>query len=128
MKRFIYEELFKYILYDLVKPELDRNNGVYINDVFELRDYSYDTEVRHNDEPNFYHKPSGFMMWWYKYPLRDAITNMELSYEDFASVLYDARGAYESHGIFFVSYGIGNTMWWLPSEDDEDNEDEEENN
>ncbi len=117
MERFIYEELFRYILYDVLEDELDKCGGEIINDVFELRDYSYDPDVRPNFEPNFYHKPSGFEMYWYKYPLRGLNVNMELSYEDFASILYDAREAFESHDEVTTSYDIGNTKWWLTDKD-----------
>lgn len=31
--------------------------------------------------PNFEHTPSGFKLWWYKYPLRAAESNAELTRE-----------------------------------------------
>ncbi len=116
MDRFVNEELFDYILYNLCEEEVE-TKGEIVNDVFELRVFSYDEddpEANTFFKPNFYHKPSGFKMCWYKHPLRGIETNMELSHEDFASVLYDCRQYYlnaRSDG-FTVNYDIGNTRWW----------------
>tara|TARA_Y100000034_G_scaffold70314_1_gene84831 strand:- start:1284 stop:1529 length:246 start_codon:yes stop_codon:yes gene_type:complete len=40
-----------------------------------------------NDLPNFEHIPSGFKMSWYKYPLRAAEANQDLSFVEFMRVL-----------------------------------------
>ena len=39
--------------------------------------------------PNFLHKPTGFEIQWYKYPLRDSYKNMELSLDEFREVIDD---------------------------------------
>lgn len=45
----------------------------------------------HNNEWHFWHKPSGFKIQWYKYPLRDAYSNMQISHEQFWDILYDCQ-------------------------------------
>ena len=37
--------------------------------------------------PNFHHKPSGYKLKWYKYPLRDSYANAEVSAADFRKMI-----------------------------------------
>lgn len=37
--------------------------------------------------PNFLHKPSGFAIQWYKYPLRDSYMNTQISLEQFSEMI-----------------------------------------
>ena len=110
--RYINQELFNDILLDLVEDEFDNQYKDIINDTFELRHYNWDDE--RDTEPNFYHKPSGYKLWWYKYPLRAAEANMKISIKQFADILYDCREAYINKDSCncTVSYNIGNKKWW----------------
>ena len=53
----------------------------------------YDWSEYDNNDWHFYHKPSGLKIQWYKYPLRGAMWNMELTHEQFLDVLYDCRSS-----------------------------------
>lgn len=108
--RYINQELFNNILLDIVKDEFDNQYKDIINDTFELRHYDWDAEGY--TKPNFYHKPSGYKLWWYKYPLRGAESNMKVSIKQFADILYDCREKYESKDGIKVRYNIGNKKWW----------------
>lgn len=37
--------------------------------------------------PNFVHKPSGYVLRWYKYPLRDSYASGELTVAEFAAMI-----------------------------------------
>lgn len=39
--------------------------------------------------PNFHHKPSGYKIKWYKYPLRDSYANKELNIKEFGKIIDD---------------------------------------
>lgn len=108
--RYINQELFDEILLNTVRKEFDEEFKDIINDVFELRHYDWNES---NEEPNFYHKPSGYKLWWYKYPLRGAEANMEISIKQFADILYDCKEAYQNQNGIKVSYNVGNIKWWL---------------
>ena len=45
--------------------------------------------------PNFFHKPSGYVLKWYKYPLRDSYENQDLSKEEFLNMI---QGCIDSLG------------------------------
>ena len=55
------------------------------NDVFKISPYKWYVNI----EPNFIHKPSGFKLWWYKYPLRSPEVNFDITHEQFSCILYD---------------------------------------
>ena len=50
-------------------------------------DYVIRPESENDDLPNFEHIPSGFKMSWYKYPLRSAMANQNLSFVEFMRML-----------------------------------------
>lgn len=64
------------------------------NDTFRIFPYSWDEEDA--EEPNFVHKPTGLEIRWYKYPLRDAYTNIDISPEKFAKILDECSRSLES--------------------------------
>jgi len=39
-------------------------------------------------KPNFFYKPTGYSLKWYKYPLRDSYANRNLSPEEFEDMIY----------------------------------------
>lgn len=111
--RYINQELFNNILLDIVEDEFDNQCEDIINDTFELRHYDWDADDWPNEKPNFYHKPSGYKLWWYKYPLRSAEANMKISIKQFTDILYDCREAYVNRvSSVKISYNIGNKKWW----------------
>ena len=51
-----------------------RNGNDFENETFEVKSYDWNEE---NNDYHFYHKPSGLKIYWYKYPLRSSMSNME---------------------------------------------------
>ena len=82
MERSIRQDLYHYIIGDEIQDH-------YENETFVVRPYCWDDESEESCKPNFEHKPSGFKMTWYKCPLRDPYCNMEISHDQFQSILYD---------------------------------------
>jgi len=87
------------------KHEYGRDGNNFENNVFMIK--SYDWTDDGNNEFHFLHKPSGFKVQWYKYPLRSPMANMELSHEDFLAVLRDCYNSLNE----FRQYNIQN-KWW----------------
>lgn len=88
------------------------SNGLdFENDTFEIKCYRYDAEDDDVNDYHFYHKPSGLKISWYKYPLRDPMSNMEITHEQFLTVLRDCFNSFKTN----VSYGI--KPWWSNNEE-----------
>ena len=47
--------------------------------------------------PNFWHKPSGFKVWWYKHIGRGMETNREISQEEWMVIFWSCRASLMSH-------------------------------
>lgn len=82
-QREVNQELWYYVLGELI-DEFD-----FKNDIFSIKAYD-------DEEYEFYHKPSGVKIRWYKYPLRSPVINMPLTHEQFLAVLYDCRDSITS--------------------------------
>jgi hypothetical protein len=68
----------------------DDGNSIVINkkvNGYICGDYIIRPYSDYSDLPNFEHVPSGFKMSWYKYPLRSAEANQDLSFVEFMRVL-----------------------------------------
>lgn len=77
--------------------------AVFENDVFKMRRFSWDDcdcmeQVERDEEPpadcdvcgpNFVHKPSGYKLWWYKYPFRGAEHNRDYNSAEFEQIVLD---------------------------------------
>lgn len=87
-------------------------DGDFSNDIFEFRAYSWDDKI---NDYHFYHKPSGFKIEWYKYPLRGANCNMNITDSQFVDILYDCVNSLEKGKSFKVIHDIDD--WWLPKEE-----------
>jgi len=57
------------------------------NEVFVLRAYYWGNDEKVSRLPNFLHKPSGYEIRWYKYPLRDSYASQKLEIGDFNKIL-----------------------------------------
>lgn len=78
----------------------------YENNEFKIKEYDYsDDRDEPEREPNLFHKPTGFKLWWYKYPLRSPVVNMDITHEQFLAILYDCL---ESLGLNHTYY----EKWW----------------
>ena len=80
----------------------------YENDTFKVVPYSWC-----DDSPNdchFWHKPSGFKMAWYKYPLRGVACNMEITSHQFLDILHDCRNSMQEK--YPCKVLVECTKWW----------------
>lgn len=82
----------------------------YENDVFKVTPYNWNAEctcgVNDDDEdhnydcelmqPNFWYKPTDFKLVWYKYALRDAYANQNISIEEFKRILKHCVASYKT--------------------------------
>ena len=112
MERSVNQDLFYYILGEFYKEVEDEHDYVFENDVFSLRYYNwgnYDDETDDENIVHFYHKPSGLKVGWYKHPLRAALCNMEISHDEWRSVLYDCRNSVRSGKVIVKE-------WWKEGE------------
>lgn len=74
------------------------------NETFMVRSYDWNEE---NNDYHFHHKPSGLKIYWYKYPLRSPMSNMEtLTHEQFLTVLRDCWNSLKTG----ISYDVD--AWW----------------
>ena len=81
-----------------------RNGHNFENETFKVRSYDWNEE---NNDYHFHHKPSGLKIYWYKYPLRDPMSNMEnLTHEQFLEVLRDCWNSLQTG----ITYDI--EAWW----------------
>lgn len=82
----------------------------YKNDIFECRVYCWNEEVW-NNEYHFWHKPTGYKLRWYKYPLRGAEANMDLSPRQFLEILVDCTNSiYKDQNLKVEDKTVG--KWW----------------
>lgn len=85
-ERQVNEDLF-YCIFDKKRYFDDVVYTDFENETFILR--PYDWNEPDDPKPNFEHKPSGFKLWWYKYPLRSPKVNCNITHYQFSCILYD---------------------------------------
>ena len=84
------------------------------NETFLVRPYCWQDELPetndylyyHNNEYHFWHKPSGFRLCWYKYPLRSPMVNMEITHEQFWDILHDCMNSVHPKSTYEIN------EWW----------------
>jgi len=85
-------------LFDAYAP--DRESSWYLsgvefeNDTFEVHPYCWCErddcpQCGTGEQPNFRHKPSGYSVQWYKYPLRDSWANRRIAIDEFMAIIDD---------------------------------------
>lgn len=106
IERDVNEVLWNSIFNDKMPFGINAND--FENSTFEVKSYKWDGE----NDYNFYHKPSGLKIAWYKYPLRDPMSNMEITHEQFLTVLRDCFNSINAspESTVKVSYSID--PWW----------------
>ena len=67
---------------------------------FWLFPYSWSEDEAVQRLPNFIHKPTKTVISWYKYPLRAARSNRDISKREFEEMLADIRDSVEDAGTF----------------------------
>ena len=78
-----FEEDFDYHMYYLDENDKEHttDRGGYENDIFVANPYYWGDDDDIMDEPNFIYKPEGIEISWYKYPLRDSYSNIQIDKE-----------------------------------------------
>lgn len=101
----------------------------YQNDTFMCRSYNWNAEFEdevnqeeleksnglfgHHNDFHFWHKPSGLKIYFYKYPLRSAEANMEITHEQFYAVLHDCKNSLEDEkGKGNIRFYTEIDKWW----------------
>lgn len=82
----------------------------YENDTFVVKKYNWNDE---RNDWNFWHKPSGLKVAWYKYPFRAPRCNMEITNVQFLDILEDCLNS--AGGDFFkddVKTITDIDRWW----------------
>lgn len=79
------------------------------NDIFEFRIYHWD-DVK--NDYHFHHKPSGFKIEWYKYPLRGAYCNMDITDSQFVDILNDCINSLQENKKVKIYHDVDD--WWSP--------------
>ena len=69
---------------------------VYENDTFVIRPYYWGEDDDEAVLPNFEYKPMGLEIRWYKYPMRDAYSNMDISTTEFGRILRACEASMEA--------------------------------
>ncbi len=87
--RYEYLDLFRPLLKAL---DADIYGAKISNNVFDMNPYCWcDNEdckqCRKGEEVNFYYKPTGFKLTWYKYMFRDTYTNQAVTPESFKAIV-----------------------------------------
>lgn len=107
------------ILWGEVMGDLGHNwDRTYVNDTFEVRAYDWADADDDSNEWHFWHKPSGFKLQWYKYPLRSPYANMFVTHEQFLNILYDCHNSMEEGKRCRVLHEV--MKWWEEKSLDED--------
>ena len=70
-------------------------NGWYDDDVFTVRPYYWGEDEDMIDLPNFVYKPTGLEIFWYKYPMRSAESNQDVSLYEFKKILRHCKRSYD---------------------------------
>lgn len=116
VNRKVWQILWDYIL---GKRGFGLNDGRYFeNDIFEYKSYCWfdDDDIERN-EYHFYHKPSGFKIQWYKYALRGAYCNMDITDSQFIDILYDCLNSLQIGSDVRFIHDVD--KWWDTEEKDE---------
>ena len=69
--------------------DVDHADWEFETDKFIIRPYYWGEDEDLADLPNFVYKPTGLEISWYKYPMRDAYSNQDVSPEAFKEILED---------------------------------------
>lgn len=75
------------------------SSGCFENDTFAVRPYYWGDDETIANLPNFVYKPTGLEIRWYKYPMRDAYSNMDVSPSDFRKILDECAASLERRDI-----------------------------
>lgn len=112
---YVINQKVRQILWDAILGSLGFGHSLppYNNEVFECIPYSWeDINTYH-----FWHKPSGYKIYWYKYALRGASCNMDITDEQFIDILYDCLNSLPINQNPRIVYDVD--RWWDVEENTE---------
>lgn len=92
-----YEEIFIQFLEDNGFDSYGHSDKghVFENDTFIIRPYYWGDDEEEAEKPNFVYKPTGLEIQWYKYPMRDAYSNQNISIKTFKDILTECANSME---------------------------------
>lgn len=96
--------------YGILPDDIRSASLPYENDTFKIIPYVWSCDDEVVNDWNFIHKPSGFSIEWYKYPLRGAVSNMEITSEQFVDILYDCLNSLQEGKKIKVLHDVD--PWW----------------
>lgn len=76
---------------DTTSKDYEEHAHYFENDIFSLLPYYWGDADNIRVLPNFIYKPIGFELSWYKYPLRDAYSNIQITFEQFKDILNQCK-------------------------------------
>ena len=106
------------ILWEHCMGDLGTNGNDHENETFAVRSYNWSDEEELNDW-HLWHKPSGFRLAWYKYPLRGFAANMSISDAQFLDILRDCQNSLDKEKNVKVHVMHGFDPWWNKESRDE---------
>ena len=90
-----YQEIFQEFLFENGFDGYGRLEGSdepeFENDTFIIRPYYWGEDEKEQILPNFVYKPTGVEIKWYKYPMRDAYCNKDISVEQFKRIIDECK-------------------------------------
>ncbi len=93
--RDVYQEPFARFLkrngWDWEAIREDNGDMEFENDTFIMRAYYWGEDEEIAELPNFVYKPTGLEISWYKYPMRDAYSNQDVSLDEFKRIIADCE-------------------------------------
>ena len=111
------------IWFQVLPDELASGEHYFENEIFVIRPYYWGEgeDVEERNSWHFWHKPSGFKISWYKYPLRGAGCNIQISAEEFYAIVQDCANSLPN-AVFHDC-----KPWWLTTKwtDESDNSKQE---
>ena len=73
--------------YGYAPESVATERGGFENDMFHIEPYYWGDNEDLEDEPNFWYKPDGLEIQWYKYAFRDSYCNKKISYLEFCEIV-----------------------------------------
>lgn len=75
--------------------EYETDRGGFENDIFLINPYYWGEDEDIIKQPNFLYKPTGYEIEWYKYPMRGAYSNKDISFNKYLDILKHCQESME---------------------------------
>jgi len=104
VSRKVWQPLWCYIM-AFISEDMASGYKKFENKTFSTEPYDWGWEGE-GSQVNFHHKPSGYKISWYKYPMRGTTANMDITPEQFTDILWDCVNSTSKN----VTHEIN--AWW----------------